>query len=174
MRVFGSWLNQSPRFLSIEFGHFDTYDSRYRELGLFLKRSAVTPAEDHLRALRLLLEKRPPRAGSLSVSDTLFLGAITTILSPRRVVEVGTGTGFSAAVMASMLARPERRSRATLIDSIDAHTCYRTDQSVAIGADLPDLIPDVVDAVRLSRAATIVFRRATGGGGRTRDGLYRC
>jgi hypothetical protein len=77
-----------------------------------------------------------------------------SILAPRRVIEIGTLTGFSTAIIAAAIDRqhgaglPSGRKGIT-VDTIDSHTHCSIDTSRPIGFEIPELIPDLVQTVRV-------------------------
>ena len=87
--------------------------------------------------------------GSLNLADTLFLAAMASILSPERVIEVGTGTGFSSAVIAAVLRHKAGAASTVCVETIDARNCYRREESVHIGGDIAMLIPEFASSVRV-------------------------
>jgi cephalosporin hydroxylase len=97
--------------------------------------------------------------GGIGSRDYFFLTALVSILAPRRVIEIGTLTGFSAAIIAAAIHRqhgvsatgaglPSDRGTIT-VETIDAlsHCCI--DETRPIGFEIPELIPDLVSAVRV-------------------------
>lgn len=132
----------------VNFHDYAEYLSKYEELAVVLGHSGKKAHEDELHLIRGLMTRRPPREGSLNLADTLFLAAMTSILSPERVIEVGTGTGFSSAVIAAMIRRGAGVPSAPWVESIDANEHYRGDESVPTGGDIATLIPEFASAVR--------------------------
>ncbi len=63
-------------------------------------------------------------------------------------MELGTLTGFSAALLAAAVARRHGNSSAR-IDTIDTRTQCLIDETRPTGFEIPELIPDLASAVRL-------------------------
>ena len=133
----------------IDFHDYADYPAKYEELAIVLGHSGKKAHEDELHLIRGLMRRRPPREGSLNLADTLFLAAMTSILSPERVIEVGTGTGFSSAVIAAMLRHRAGVSSTPCVETIDAKSHYRGDESVHTGGDIATLIPEFSPLVRV-------------------------
>jgi hypothetical protein len=92
--------------------------------------------------------------GGIGSRDYFFLTALVSILAPRRVIEIGTLTGFSAAIIAAAIDRqdgagtPSSRDRIT-VETIDAHTHCSIDETRPIGFEIPELVPGLVSTIRL-------------------------
>jgi hypothetical protein len=92
--------------------------------------------------------------GGIGSRDYFFLTALVSILAPRRVVEIGTLTGFSTAIIAAAIHRqygagtPSSRDHIT-VETIDAHTNCSIDETRPIGFEIPELIPGLVSTVRI-------------------------
>jgi predicted O-methyltransferase YrrM len=135
--------------INIQFPNYAEYGRNYEKLAIALGRPGRTPDEDELHLIRRLIKERPARAGSLTLADALFLAGVTSILAPERVIEVGTGTGFSSALIAAVLCRLGSPPVTARVQTIDAHTCYRCDKSIPIGGDIAALIPEFASAVQV-------------------------
>jgi predicted O-methyltransferase YrrM len=133
----------------IDFHDYVDYAPKYEELAIVLEHSGRKPHEDELHLIRGLMTRRPPREGSLNLADTLFLAAMASILSPKRVIEVGTGTGFSSALIATMVRHRASVPSAVCVESIDVSDYYRADESVRTGGDIATLIPEFASSVRV-------------------------
>ncbi len=127
----------------IEFHNYAEYAPKYEELARVLAHSGKKPHIDELALIRRLMATRPPRPGSLSLGDTLFLPAMTSILSPERVIEVGTGTGFSSAPLS-------RRRFAAVELGRSQHVWKRSTRTPVIAVTRPLLSP--LTLLRLSRS----------------------
>lgn len=76
------------------------------------------------------------------MGDLLFLHAFVSVLAPDRVVEIGTLSGFSAAVIADAVAQHQRpESESVLVDTIDLNERCLTDQTKPVGFEIPQLVP---------------------------------
>ena len=84
------------------------------------------------------------------MADLLFLHAFVSVLAPDRVVEIGTLSGFSAAVIADAVAQHQRPgSESVIVDTIDLGQRCITDQTKPIGFEIPQLVPHLADRIRV-------------------------
>lgn len=143
-----------------EFKSFEQFEIKYRQLAEELGRPGKIPAPGEMDFLHAMVDRDDIRhPGGIGSRDYFFLTALVSILAPRRVIEIGTLTGFSAAIIAAAIHRqhgsaptgagaPSSRDRTT-VETIDAHTHCGIDQSRPIGFEIPELIPDLVHTVRV-------------------------
>jgi cephalosporin hydroxylase len=87
--------------------------------------------------------------GGIGGRDCFFLTALVSILAPRRVIEIGTLTGFSAAVIAAAIHRQHGNRGEISVETIDALTHCLIDETRPIGFEIPELIPDLASMVRV-------------------------
>jgi predicted O-methyltransferase YrrM len=150
-----------------EFNSFDQFETKYRELATELGYAGKVPPPGELDFLHAMVEKENARyPGGISSRDYFFLTALVSIIAPRRVVEIGTLTGFSAAIIAAAIHRqhptpvipsevegPRGRSRdpasPITIETIDALTYCLIDETKEVGFEIPNLIPDLASTVRI-------------------------
>jgi len=145
-------LPKSARYFDIgEFKSFEQFEIKYRQLAEELGYPGKIPAPgemDFLHAMVDLDDVRYP--GGIGSRDYFFLTALVSILAPRRVIEIGTLTGFSTAIIAAAIHRQHGNKKSEItVDTIDAHTHCSIDQTRPIGFEIPDLIPDLVSTVRV-------------------------
>lgn len=95
-----------------------------------------------------MLHRPNPHPGAIGSEDFFFLTACASLLAPRRVVEVGTLTGFSAALLAATLARRHGDNR-WQIDTIDSRARCLIDESRPTGFEIPELVPRLASFVRV-------------------------
>ena len=156
----------APRYFDVgEFKSFEQFEIKYRQLAEELGRPGKIPAPgemDFLHAMVDLDDVRYP--GGIGSRDYFFLTALVSILAPRRVIEIGTLTGFSTAIIAAAIHRqhgnalpgtglpgaglPPGRTGIT-VETIDSHTHCSIDETRPIGFEIPELIPDLVSTVRV-------------------------
>lgn len=138
-----------------EFKSFEQFEIKYRQLAEELGCPGKIPAPgemDFLHAMVDLDDVRYP--GGIGSRDYFFLTALVSILAPKRVIEIGTLTGFSTAIIAAAIHRqhgaglPPGREGIT-VETIDSHTHCSIDQTRPIGFEIPDLIPKLVSTVRV-------------------------
>ena len=138
-----------------EFKSFEQFEIKYRQLAEELGRPGKIPAPGEMDFLHAMVDRDDIRhPGGIGSRDYFFLTALVSILAPRRVIEIGTLTGFSAAIIAAAIHRqhgagtPSSRNGIT-VETIDAHTHCSIDQSRPIGFEIPELIPGLVHTVRV-------------------------
>ena len=138
-----------------EFKSFEQFEIKYRQLAEELGRPGKIPAPGEMDFLHAMVDRDDIRhPGGIGSRDYFFLTALISILAPRRVIEIGTLTGFSAAIIAAAVDRqhgagtPSSRNTIT-VDTIDAHTVCSIDQTRPIGFEIPELIPDLVHTIRV-------------------------
>ena len=143
--------SEPPRYLDIgEFKSFEQFEIKYRQLAEELGRPGKIPPPgemDFLHAMVDLDDVRYP--GGIGSRDYFFLTALVSILAPRRVVEIGTLTGFSTAIIAAAIHRQHGRQDGITVDTIDTHTVCSIDQTRPIGFEIAELVPDLVSAIRI-------------------------
>jgi hypothetical protein len=150
----------SPRYFDVgEFRNWEQFEIKYRQLAEELGHSGKVPAPgevDFLHEMVALDDVRYP--GGIGSRDYFFLTCLVSILAPRRVIEIGTLTGFSTAIIAAAIHRqhrplsgsglPSGRNEIT-VETIDSQTHCIIDKKRPIGFEIPDLIPDLVSTVRI-------------------------
>jgi predicted O-methyltransferase YrrM len=87
--------------------------------------------------------------GTIEASDYFFLTAFISILAPQRVVEIGTLTGFSAAIIAAALRRQSQSDSPSWVDTIDlAPNCF-IDKTRPTGFEIAEAFPELASMIRL-------------------------
>jgi hypothetical protein len=127
----------------------EDYPSTYARLAYLLGRPEQVPASGEVDFLRSIQDRGRHCTGAIGGPEYLFLTAVASILAPVRAVEVGTSSGFSSALLAAALHRRHPQIRGPLVDTIDFHSRYLVDQSKPIGFEIPELLPQLPDAVRV-------------------------
>lgn len=127
----------------------DRYEDGLTELAGYLSRpTPVIPAER--RGLEDLLASQRNSSGTIGMGDLLFLHAFVNVLAPDRVVEIGTLSGFSAAVIADAVAQHQRpESESVVVDTIDLSQRCLTDQTKPVGFEIPQLVPRLSSRIRV-------------------------
>jgi predicted O-methyltransferase YrrM len=146
-----------------EFKSFEQFEIKYRTLAAELGYPGKVPPPgelDFLHAMVDLDEVRYP--GGIGSRDYFFLTALVSILAPRRVVEIGTLTGFSAAIIAAAIHRQHGSNNGIAVETIDARTHCSIDETRRIGFEIPELIPDLVSTVRVHTKRESDFVRELG------------
>src|SRR5256714_1774366 len=133
-----------------EFQSFEQFEIKYRQLAGELDHPRKIPAPGEIDFLHAMVELEDVRyPGGIGARDYFFLTALISILAPRRVIEIGTLTGFSTAIIAAAIDRQHGDRSAITVDTIDSHTQCIIDTTRPVGFEIPDLIPDLVSTVRI-------------------------
>jgi cephalosporin hydroxylase len=147
-----------------EFKSFEQFEIKYRQLAEELGRPGKIPAPGELDFLHAMVDLDDVRyPGGIGARDCFFLTALVSILAPRRVVEIGTLTGFSAAIIAAAIHRQHGTEKSVIpsevegprgapgitVETIDAHTRCIIDETREIGFEISNLIPDLASTVRI-------------------------
>jgi cephalosporin hydroxylase len=84
------------------------------------------------------------------MGDLLFLHAFVTVLAPDRVVEIGTLSGFSAAVIADAVAQHQGlESQSVVVDTIDLNPRCLIDPTKPVGFEIPQIVPRLTSRIRV-------------------------
>lgn len=149
-----------------EFKSFEQFEIKYRTLAAELGYPGKVPPPGELDFLHAMVDLDDVRyPGGIGSRDYFFLTALLSILAPRRVVEIGTLTGFSAAIIAAAIHRQHGSSNGIAVETIDARTHCSIDETRRIGFEIPELIPDLASTVRVHTKRESDFVRELG----TRD-----
>jgi hypothetical protein len=150
----------SPRSFDVgEFKSFEQFEIKYRQLAEELGCAGKIPAPGEMDFLHAMVALDDVRyTGGIGSRDYFFLTALVSILAPRRVIEIGTLTGFSTAIIAAAVHRqhgstsgagqPPGRNQIT-VETIDSQTHCIIDKTRPIGFEIPELVPDLVQSVRI-------------------------
>jgi predicted O-methyltransferase YrrM len=132
-----------------EIATLDKYEDSLKKLAGHLHRP--TPAlRPERNGLERLLAFHRNCSGAIGMGDLLFLHAFVHVLAPERVVELGTLSGFSAAVIADAVAQnqlPEFES--IIVDTIDLNPQCLTDLTKPVGFEIPRLVPHLSSRIRV-------------------------
>lgn len=113
----------------LEIRGLEQYQAEYENLARALGVTGVTPAVGEIDFLREVTAPGRYGFGMLSPPDVFFVAAVTSILGPRRMLEVGTGSGFSTSIFAKVIAL--RRAAAGFDGAgIFVHTIDRKEEHV--------------------------------------------
>jgi predicted O-methyltransferase YrrM len=142
---------KAPRYFDVgEFKSFEQFEIKYRQLAEELGHAGKIPADgemDFLHEMVALDDVRYP--GGIGSRDYFFLTALISILAPRRVVEIGTLTGFSTAIIAAAIYRQHGKQPGIAVETVDSHTRCSIDETRPIGFEIPELVPNLVSTVRV-------------------------
>jgi len=135
-----------------EFDSPGNYETSYQRLARLLGHSEKLPPSGEIEFLHSI-QNRGAHPGTISLRELLFLTAFASILAPERAIEVGTLAGFSAAIIAAAIRRQHPDWRGTLVDTIDRNTHSVVEADKPVGFQIPDIIPNFADAVRVHAPA---------------------
>jgi hypothetical protein len=137
---------------SFDLHDVDQYSSDYARLGRALGVSNATPAPGELEFVKWATSGCFG-FGMLLPSEIFFAAAITSILRPRRAVEVGTASGFSAAIIAKMidlrLAEEQIELSGPILHTIDKKAHYVADAGKPVGFAIELIAPELSHKIAL-------------------------
>ncbi|MFN2622127.1 MAG: class I SAM-dependent methyltransferase [Chthoniobacterales bacterium] len=125
------------------------FESGYARLAAMLGHAGKTPPPGEIEFLRATVHRPMHYPGTIEASDYFFLTAFVSILVPQRVVEIGTLTGFSAAIIAAALSRQSQDDNPRWVDTIDyAPNCF-IDKTRPTGFEIAEAFPELGSMIRL-------------------------
>jgi predicted O-methyltransferase YrrM len=128
----------------------ETYDDAVMKLAGYLSRPTPVLRAERRGHLEHLLEHHRNCSGAIGMGDLLFLHAFVNVLAPQRAVEIGTLSGFSAAVIADAVALHQPPgSESVLVDTIDLSEQCLTDPTKPVGFEIPRLVPRLSCRIRV-------------------------
>lgn len=147
------------------FDSLEVYEMQYARMAGCLAYSGRLPPPNELEFLRKIRNRPRQYAGAIGLEDCSFLTAIASILGPSHVVEIGTLTGFSAALIAAAIARRSDSVEGLFVDTIDAREQCLVDETRPTGFEVAELIPELASIVRIhapfdSKMVSQLARRA--------------
>jgi predicted O-methyltransferase YrrM len=158
----------APRYFDVgEFRNWEEFETKYRQLAAELGHPGKVPAPGEVEFLHRMVDRDAVRyPGGIGSRDYFFLTCIVSILAPTRVVEIGTLTGFSTAIIAAAIYHQHGERNKITVETIDSHTRCSIDESRPIGFEIAELVPDLVPTVRVhtGRESDLVREIAMPGG----------
>ena len=153
--------SENARYLDIgEFQNWEQFETKYRQLAEELGHPGKIPAPGEVDFLHAMVDLEGVRyPGGIGSRDYFFLTCMVSILAPRRVIEIGTLTGFSAAIIAAAIHRQHGAHSGITVETIDSLTHCSIDTTRPIGFEIADLVPDLVASVRLHTGRGSDFAR---------------
>lgn len=125
------------------------YEAAYARLAAMLQQSGKISPPGEVDFLRSIIERPFQYFGTIPSSDYFFLTAFVSILAPTRVVEIGTLTGFSAAIIAAALSRQPPAESPRWVDTIDRVPDCFIDSSRPTGFEIAEAFPELAGMIRL-------------------------
>ena len=157
----------NPRYFDIgEFTNWEELEIKYGQLADELGRPEQILGAREIEFLHRMVDLEDIRyPGGIGSRDYFFLTCLVSILAPRRVIEIGTLTGFSTAIIAAAVYHRHGDRSTITVDTVDSHTHCSIDTSRRIGFEIPELVPDLVSTVRVhtGRESDIVGEIASPG-----------
>lgn len=127
----------------------DRYEDGLAALAGWLDRP-TPPLRHERRGLEHFVEYHRTTTGAIGISDLLFLHAFVSVVAPERVVEIGTLSGFSAAVIADAVAEQQSPGAdSVIVDTLDLSERCLTDKTKPVGFEIPQLVPHLSDRIRV-------------------------
>ena len=146
-----------------EYRNFEQYETKYTTLATILDRPGKIPPPSEMDFLHAMVDRDDIRhAGGIGSRDYFFLTAMVSILAPRRVIEIGTLTGFSAAVIAAAIHRQHGNNGGIAVETVDTRTHCSIDETRLVGFEIPELIPDLISTVRVHTGRDSEFAQELG------------
>ena len=125
-----------------------------------VRRRFGLPESDEAARRRIAGFYRPPAwvSGQISIHDAMFLYDITRAVRPRRVIEVGTASGASAAVLLLGMAdtgQPLLDDRGEpAVHSFDLHPHCWFDRTREVGSAVREMTPELMGGLRVHPRGT--------------------
>jgi hypothetical protein len=132
-----------------EFDSLANFESAYTRLAAMLGLAGKTPPPGELEFLRSMVNQHIKCLGTIGTSDYFFLTALVSILAPQRVLEIGTLTGFSAAIIAAALRRRHGSDSPNWVDTIDRFSKCLIDETRPTGFEIAESFPELASMIRL-------------------------
>jgi predicted O-methyltransferase YrrM len=133
-----------------EFRNWEQLELKYRQLAEELGHAGKIPAPGEIEFLHRMVDLDDVRyPGGIGSRDYFFLTCLVSILAPRRVIEIGTLTGFSTAIIAAAIYHQHGIRDQVAVETIDSHTHCSIDTSRPIGFEIAQLVPDLISTVRV-------------------------
>jgi predicted O-methyltransferase YrrM len=125
------------------------FEAAYTRLAAILGHAGKTPPPGEIEFLRTMVNRPLHYSGVIAPSDYFFLTAFVSILAPPRVVEIGTLTGFSAAIIAAALRRQSGQDSPRWVDTIDLLPKCFIDETRPTGFEIAESFPELASMIRL-------------------------
>jgi hypothetical protein len=134
--------------IEAEINSLADFETACERLAAALGRPEKRPAADHVRNLQSFLQ-RDILPGVIGSSEWFFITAFASVLAPARAVEIGTLTGFSAAVLGAAVIAERGYDGHPVVETIDRATTCLVAPTEPVGYEIPRLLPDHPEAVRV-------------------------
>ncbi|HEX3818176.1 MAG TPA: class I SAM-dependent methyltransferase [Chthoniobacterales bacterium] len=139
--------------MSFEITSLQSYREEYPRLAAALCRAGAVPARGELEFLTQINESDCLRFGMLPPPDIFFAAAVTSILAPAIAIEIGTASGFSAAILAKIIALRQAEKGAPtatpFFHTIDYKDRYVADPGLPVGFAIERITPELRDRIAI-------------------------
>lgn len=132
-----------------EFRSLAEYESDYARFAGMLGHAGKTAPPGEIEFLQTIANQPQKHLGTIDASDYFFLTAFVSVLAPKRVVEIGTLTGFSAAIIAAALRSPPGGATPRWVDTIDLAVQCFIDPTRPTGFEIAESFPELASMIRL-------------------------
>ncbi|MGH7936159.1 MAG: class I SAM-dependent methyltransferase [Chthoniobacterales bacterium] len=129
----------------------EKYRSEYSRLGAALGLPEAATAPSEVEFLAEITRRNWCGIGILTTADVFFAAAVTSILHPPTMIEIGTASGFSAAIFAKTIALRNDESRAggtgPLVQTIDKSADFVFDRTKRVGFAIDLIAPTLRERI---------------------------
>jgi hypothetical protein len=136
---------------AFELSDIGTYQREYSRLGTVLGVTGALPAPGEIEFLKHVTTPGRFPFGMLTPSELLFAAAVASILRPAVMIEIGTSSGFSAAVLAKTISLRLQEQGCTvaapIVHTIDKKAQYPVDPNQPVGFAIDLVSPGLRDLV---------------------------
>lgn len=138
---------------SFEITSLQNYREEYPRLAAALGRGGAAPAPGELEFLEKISGTDSRNLGMLPPADMFFAAALTSILAPSMAIEIGTASGFSAAILAKVIAlrQAEKGTFAPgpFLHTIDYKDRFVVDPAQPVGFAIQRIAPELRDKIAI-------------------------
>lgn len=133
----------------LDFESLDEYAVAHATIAQLLGAESKPVRSSEVAGLRQLGARIDEYPGSVGTSDALFLSAVVNALAPRRMIEVGTASGFSAAIAIKALKSQRSDIAGVRLHTFDLHPRYYMDPQRPVGYAIEELVPELAACVQV-------------------------
>lgn len=138
---------------SFEITTLQNYREEYPRLAAALGCDGVVPARGELEFLEKIIGTDYRNLGMLPPADIFFAAAVASILAPPMAIEIGTASGFSAAILAKVVALRQAEKGASaggpFLHTIDYKDRFVVDPRQPVGFAIEKIMPELRDKIAI-------------------------
>lgn len=131
----------------------ESYRREYARLGNALGVAGAQPAPGEVEFFATIMRRDWRGIGMLTLSEVFFAAAVSSILAPPVAIEIGTASGFSAAIFAKMIALREKErgpnGHGPLLHTIDKRADFVFDPTQPVGYAIDLVTPELRSRIRV-------------------------